>query len=86
MKAEDSKRKEEEEALICFLKRDAEVPNLEGDGCYGRREGEALQALLRPADSSFSVVGDVNRLNAYGNQSECVQKPMLRKYCFCVAL
>lgn len=32
------------------------------------------------------VVGDVNRLNLYGKQSECVHDNILRLYCFCSAL
>ena len=32
----------------------------------------------------YTVTGDVNRINKYGNQSTCVQSALLRKYCFCI--
>lgn len=34
-------------------------------------------------DNSFTVIGDVNRINKYGNQSVCIQSALLRKYCYC---
>lgn len=45
-----------------------------------------LEATLKHSvkDDSFVVVGDVNRINRYGNQSICVNKPLLRKYCYCL--
>jgi hypothetical protein len=30
------------------------------------------------------VVGEVNRINKYGNQSACVKSPKMRLYCYCV--
>lgn len=33
--------------------------------------------------SNWTVLGDVARLNAYGNQSWCVQHEVIRKYCVC---
>lgn len=46
----------------------------------------SLQGMLRNsiADDTFTVIGDVNRINQYGNQSLCVHSAMLRKYCYCV--
>jgi hypothetical protein len=35
-------------------------------------------------DSTFTVVGDINRINRYGNSSYCVHTQLLRKYCVCV--
>ncbi|XP_076315052.1 uncharacterized protein LOC143227493 [Tachypleus tridentatus] len=40
--------------------------------------------LQRDAWSSkYSVVGDINRLNKYKGQSECVNDKKLRKFCYC---
>lgn len=33
---------------------------------------------------SFTVLGDISRTNMYGNQSACVSKTELRKFCYCV--
>ena len=33
---------------------------------------------------TLKVVGDVNRISKYGNQSECLNSPILRKYCYCI--
>lgn len=32
----------------------------------------------------FKVIGDVNRINKYGDQSKCAKSALLKKYCFCV--
>ena len=55
--------------------------------------------LVSPSDGVFEgtleldawskqgrVVGDVNRLNLYGKQSQCVYDNTLRLYCYCSAL
>ncbi|KAI1711446.1 hypothetical protein Ddc_12892 [Ditylenchus destructor] len=34
-------------------------------------------------DNTYTVVGDVSRINKYGNQSVCVNSAILRKYCYC---
>lgn len=48
--------------------------------------GAVLEAIARHyfADDSIQIVGDVNRLNRYGNQSSCIQDAVLRKYCYCI--
>lgn len=33
--------------------------------------------------TEFQVVGDVSRLNKYGNQSSCIQHREMRKFCYC---
>ena len=33
-----------------------------------------------------NVVGDVNRINQYGNQSDCISDRTLKLYCFCTEL
>uniref|UniRef100_A0A915EJQ7 Uncharacterized protein n=1 Tax=Ditylenchus dipsaci TaxID=166011 RepID=A0A915EJQ7_9BILA len=33
---------------------------------------------------TYNVVGDVSRINKYGNQSSCVNSALLRKYCYCI--
>lgn len=43
---------------------------------------EAL-LLYDPFESQTTVIGDINRINKYGNQSLCVQDQFLRKLCFC---
>ncbi|XP_013792662.1 uncharacterized protein LOC106476559 [Limulus polyphemus] len=32
---------------------------------------------------AYEVVGDISRINKYGNQSECIQHAIIRKYCYC---
>ncbi|XP_076447072.1 uncharacterized protein LOC143284270 [Babylonia areolata] len=32
---------------------------------------------------SFSLAGDISRINAYGTQSHCINKFKLKKFCFC---
>jgi hypothetical protein len=34
-------------------------------------------------ENDFTIIGDINRINKYGNQSSCVNIPLLRKYCYC---
>uniref|UniRef100_A0A914YJB2 Sulfatase N-terminal domain-containing protein n=1 Tax=Panagrolaimus superbus TaxID=310955 RepID=A0A914YJB2_9BILA len=34
-------------------------------------------------ENDYTIIGDINRINKYGNQSNCVNIPLLRKYCFC---
>jgi hypothetical protein len=48
--------------------------------------GAILEATVRHyfADDSLQVVGDVNRINRYGNQSACIQDAVVRKYCYCL--
>jgi hypothetical protein len=46
--------------------------------------GALLEGTLKQdAWSEASVVGDVNRINRYGNQSSCVTNKLLKLYCFC---
>ena len=33
--------------------------------------------------TAINVIGDVNRMNAYGNQSHCVEDKILKLYCYC---
>lgn len=35
-------------------------------------------------DGSYQVLGDISRINEYGNQSSCIQHNILRKYCYCL--
>jgi Protein of unknown function (DUF229) len=51
-----------------------------------RPSGGLLEGTLRQdAWSAPDVVGDVNRINRYGNQSACVAHKLLKLYCFCDA-
>ena len=34
-------------------------------------------------NSEMFLIGDISRLNLYGNQSHCIESAVLRKYCFC---
>ncbi|KAK0413495.1 hypothetical protein QR680_006839 [Steinernema hermaphroditum] len=45
-------------------------------------EGVVKNALK---EDNFEVVGDISRINKYGNQSSCVNSPTLKKFCFCHA-
>ncbi|XP_063240254.1 uncharacterized protein LOC134541046 [Bacillus rossius redtenbacheri] len=44
-----------------------------------------FEAMVRhyPEESNFQLVGDINRLSRYGNQSWCVDDSVLKNYCFC---
>lgn len=44
-----------------------------------------VEALLQKTawSTSFKIVGDVSRLNKYGNQSSCIKHRELRKFCYC---
>ena len=48
--------------------------------------GALFEGLLRGTTSHFQVVGEISRVNRYGNQSVCVDNPTLRKFCFCRSL
>ncbi|XP_054923740.1 uncharacterized protein [Dermacentor andersoni] len=36
-------------------------------------------------EEQFDVLGDISRINKYGNQSHCIRHAVLRKYCYCLA-
>ncbi|XP_023241503.1 uncharacterized protein LOC111639791 [Centruroides sculpturatus] len=44
-----------------------------------------VEALMQKTawSKEFRVVGDVSRLNKYGNQSSCIQHREMRKFCYC---
>ncbi len=39
--------------------------------------------VQQTVDKNFEVIGDVSRINRYGNQSHCIHNSFLEKYCFC---
>lgn len=41
---------------------------------------------FREDDESFSVLGDISRINQYGRQSDCIEEAVLKKYCYCKSL
>ncbi|XP_076326451.1 uncharacterized protein LOC143233746 [Tachypleus tridentatus] len=45
-----------------------------------------FEATLINRDNTdvYEVVGDISRINKYGNQSECLQHTIFRKYCYCI--
>ncbi|KAK6042540.1 hypothetical protein COOONC_19955 [Cooperia oncophora] len=49
--------------------------------------GALLEALLKHdrAHDTISIYRNVNRVNAYGNQSTCVYEQELRKFCYCIS-
>ncbi|KAK6025167.1 hypothetical protein OSTOST_08943, partial [Ostertagia ostertagi] len=49
--------------------------------------GALLEALLKydRAHNTSTVYRNVNRVNAYGNQSSCVYDQELRKFCYCIS-
>uniref|UniRef100_A0A0L8I6Q3 Uncharacterized protein n=2 Tax=Octopus bimaculoides TaxID=37653 RepID=A0A0L8I6Q3_OCTBM len=34
-------------------------------------------------DKQLSLMGEISRINRYGNQSDCIHDNLLRKYCYC---
>jgi hypothetical protein len=34
-------------------------------------------------ENNIEVIGDISRIDKYGNQSHCIHNPILGKYCFC---
>ncbi|CDW54718.1 DUF229 domain containing protein [Trichuris trichiura] len=48
--------------------------------------GGHFEAVLRqrPADDQLSIVGQISRINKYGNQSRCAVSADMRKYCYCL--
>ncbi|KAK6758751.1 hypothetical protein RB195_016149 [Necator americanus] len=46
---------------------------------------EALMIYNKSTNIS-TVLGNINRVNSYGNQSICVRVQELRKYCYCAAI
>ncbi|KAG5666120.1 hypothetical protein PVAND_017726 [Polypedilum vanderplanki] len=34
--------------------------------------------------NSFELLGDISRINRYGDQSKCIRDAHLRKYCYCI--
>ncbi len=49
------------------------------------KPGEAFfeSTVQRNGDKNFEVIGDISRINRYGNQSHCIHNSFLEKYCFC---
>ena len=48
-------------------------------------EGQFEATMTFDSDkSSVNLEGEISRINAYGNQSICVKKSLLKKYCFCL--
>lgn len=47
--------------------------------------GGVFEGTVRYFESGgkYRVMGDVSRINVYGNQSACVSEPSLRKFCYC---
>lgn len=44
-----------------------------------------VEALMEKTawSSTFQVIGDVSRVNKYGNQSACIEDREMRKFCYC---
>ena len=42
------------------------------------------ESLLPAKVPHIHLIGDISRLNAYGNQSACIDDSILEKYCFCI--
>lgn len=50
------------------------------------RPGNALFEITmtkHPNTKQYEVVGDISRINKYGNQSDCIGHRVLRKVCYC---
>ena len=42
-----------------------------------------FEATVRKVFDKITIVGDISRLDEYGNQSVCIDNSFLQKYCFC---
>ena len=42
-----------------------------------------VNRLPKNPNSIFSIYDDIVRISPYGNQSNCVDEPVLRNFCFC---
>jgi hypothetical protein len=43
-----------------------------------------FESTIRVFDNNkFEVMGDILRINRYGNQSHCIHDHFLEKYCYC---
>ncbi|KFM73443.1 hypothetical protein X975_11082, partial [Stegodyphus mimosarum] len=40
--------------------------------------------ILREDEDNVTVLGDISRINVYGNQSSCIDDVILKKYCYCI--
>lgn len=45
--------------------------------------GGVFEATARSSNGSFQLMGDISRINTYGNQSDCVDDAEVKLYCFC---
>lgn len=45
-----------------------------------------MEATVRCDDfcTKFELIGEVSRINRYGNQSRCISDSYLRKFCYCI--
>lgn len=55
---------------------------------YGKFEATIRQSIFGSSSNngsyfSDSIVGSISRLNAYGNQSSCINDSKMRLYCYC---
>jgi hypothetical protein len=39
--------------------------------------------LMREDSQQMQIIGEVSRINSYGNQSVCIDNQFMRRYCFC---
>lgn len=50
-----------------------------------RPSGALLEATVGydVATGNMTLIGDISRINLYGDQSHCIDSAFLKKYCFC---
>jgi hypothetical protein len=41
---------------------------------------------LNITSGQMLMIGEVSRINKYGDQSSCISDPFMRRYCFCRSL
>jgi len=46
--------------------------------------GARFEATVLRSKRTFQLMGDVSRINTYGNQTECVDDAELKLYCYCI--
>ncbi|XP_014213477.1 uncharacterized protein LOC106643030 [Copidosoma floridanum] len=65
---------------------DKAVPWIDYSITFKTKPGSAIfegSVRLRTDNGILDLVGSISRLNAYGNQSACVDDSLMRLYCYC---
>lgn len=77
---EDKKKKKDDDAKI--------TPWIDYLITFRTKPGDAIfesSVRYEKNKNKFNLIGSIGRLNAYGNQSACVDDSHLRLYCYCLS-